>query len=50
MNLKNKVNEQTEQKQTHRYREYFGRCLRVVVRMREKGEGNKGNYKIVTGT
>lgn len=46
-NLKNKINKQMKQKQTHRYREYFDGCLMGgALGVREKGEGIK-KYKLV---
>ena len=46
-NLKNKINKQTKQKQTHRYREHLmvARWERGLGRMDEKGEIKK--YKLL---
>ena len=48
LNLKYKISEQVEQKQTHRYREHFDSCQMGwrVGGMGEKGEGIK-KYKLV---
>ena len=43
--LKTKINEHTEQKQTHRYREHFDGC-HMARGLGEKGEGIK-KYKLV---
>ena len=41
LSLKTKINEQADQKQTHRYREHFDGCQigEGVREMGEKGEG-----------
>ena len=48
VNLKSKIIEQAEQKQTHRYREHFDGCQmkRGTGGVGEKGEGIK-KYKLV---
>ena len=48
MNLKNKTNEQADQKQTHRYRERFDGCQMrgAFGGVDKKGEGIK-KYKLV---
>ena len=50
LNLKNKVNEQAEWKQTHRYKEHFDGCLmgRWLGGDGEKGEGIKKYTLVVT--
>ena len=47
MDLKNKINEQVEQKQIHRYREHFDGCQmgRGLGGLGEKGEGIE-KYKL----
>ena len=41
LNLKNKINEQAEQKQNHRYREHFDGC-QTRGQVGEMGETGKG--------
>ena len=47
MDLKNKINEQVEQKQIHRYREHFDGCqMEWGLGDGQKGEGIQ-KYKLV---
>ena len=45
-NLKNKINEQTKWKQTHRHREQTGDCQMGVGGLSKKGKGIK-KYKLI---